>query len=87
MLNELSESVASAKDHAIEMLLGQPQLAADFLPVLVIKIEPDQDLPVSCNRHLPEHLPRCRGPLTSRDILPVRVGLRSWKFAKSFGAG
>lgn len=87
MLNELSEPVASAKDYAIEMLLGQPELAADFLPVLVIEIEPDQDFPVSCNRHLPEHLPRCRGPLTSRDILPVRVRLRSWKVAQSFGTG
>jgi hypothetical protein len=87
MLNELSEAIASAEYHAIEMFFGQLQLATDLFPVLVVEIEPDQDFPIPCNRHLREHPPRRRGPLRSADTFPVRVVLGSRKFIQGVGAG
>jgi CHAT domain-containing protein/tetratricopeptide (TPR) repeat protein len=87
MLNELSEAIAGAEDHAIEMFLGQLQLATDLLPVLVVEIEPDQYFPIPCNRHLLEHPPRRRGPLRSSDTFPVRVVLGSRKFIQGVGTG
>lgn len=87
MLNERSEAIASAKDHAIEVFLGQLQLATDLLPVFVVEIEPDQKLPITGNRHFFEHPARSRGPLMSSDILPVRVVLGSGKFIQGVSAG
>jgi len=87
VLDELSESIASAKDHAIEMLFREPQLATDIFPVLVVEVEPHQDLAIPWHRHLFQHSPRSGGPLTTADTLPVRIVLRSRKLIEGIGAG
>src|SRR5205807_6635354 len=70
-LEELSEAISSAKDHAIEVLLRQPKLATDSLLVLVVKVEADQHVPVPRNRHLLEHAARRPGPLSPPDPCPA----------------
>ena len=87
MLDELPESIARAKDNSIEMLLRQPQLTTDRLSVFIVEIEPNQDLPIACNRHLFQHAPRSGGPLTSPDTFPVGVILGSWQLIQGVGAG
>src|SRR5437762_7982962 len=89
-LEELSEAMSRAKDHAIEVLLRQPKLATDSLLVLVVKVEADQHFPVPRNRHLLEHAARRPGPLRPPDPCPVGVvfgvpqilhgvGARGWR--------
>src|SRR5438874_2837630 len=83
LLEELSEPIPGAKDHAIEVLLRQAKLAADLFLRLVIQIEPDQEVAVPLSRHLIEHPPRRRGPLGAPDSFPLRVVLGIRKFLQT----
>ena len=83
LLEELSEPIPGAKDHAIEVLLRQAKLAADLFLRLVIQIEPDQEVAVPLSRHLIEHPPRRRGPLGAPDPFPLRVVLGIRKFLQT----
>ena len=85
-LEELSEAISSAKDHAIEVLLRQPKLATDPLPVLVVEVEADQHFPIPRNRHLLEHASRRAGPLRPADPCPVGVVLGVPQLIQSVGA-
>ncbi len=83
VLNELSEPIPGAKDHAIEVLLRQAKLAADLFLRFVIEIEPDQEVAVPLSRHFTEHAPRRRGPLGSPDPFPLGVVLGARKFLQA----
>jgi len=87
VLEQLSEAISSAKDHAIEVLLGQSKLAADRLPVLVVEIEADQDIAVPSDRQFLEHPPCRAGPLRSPDMFPVGVVRGSRQLIQPVGAG
>lgn len=77
MLEELSEAIARPKDHPIEVLFRQPQLAADCFPVLIVEIETNQNLPVPRDRHRIEHTPRRARPLRPADVFPFGIDGRS----------
>src|SRR5207302_4963339 len=62
-LEELSEAISSAKDHAIEVFLRQPKLTTYPLLILVVKVEADQHVPLPRNRHLLEQASRRPAPL------------------------
>ena len=86
MFEELSEAIACPKDDAIEVLLRQSKLATDRLPVLIVEIETDQNLPVPCNRHFLEHPPCGARPLRPANAFPFVIDCRSRQVIEGLGA-